>query len=375
MKKKRYRIGMIGYGGYGRFLIESWQELPEVEIRAVAGRNPERLKQTAERYHIPQIYIGAEALLQDPEIDIVVIATPPHQHSPEAVAAARAKKAIYCEKPLATSLKEGEKVAEAVAHHQVPFVMGYVMRYHPLFERLKQLVESQMLGELRRIDFSNTAADENLPPHHWLWDFSQSGGIFIEHGVHFFDIYSWLAQSEVTRISAHITFRPETRQADRYIATLEYQSGLIATFFHSFDKPERLERTFCHLIFDLGYLTLQGWIPTGLEMEIGLAERDRPFLQSLFPGFTEKVVLPSPEDKRLWRGRGRTFQVDQILKGEWQIGQTKQELYKKCVQDSLKDLLQALEDPSHRVRAGILEGLNSLKIAEMATQQALKGVS
>jgi predicted dehydrogenase len=65
-----------------------------------------------------------------------------------------------------------------------------MQRYNPLFGKVSRLVQSRVLGEVLHGSFENYGSDENLPVDHWFWDRSKSGGIFIEHGVHFFDLFA-----------------------------------------------------------------------------------------------------------------------------------------------------------------------------------------
>ena len=68
-----------------------------------------------------------------------------------------------------------------------------MQRYNPLYDVIAALIQTKCFGELLHGHFENDASDENLPPEHWFWDRSKSGGIFIEHGVHFFDTFAgWL---------------------------------------------------------------------------------------------------------------------------------------------------------------------------------------
>src|SRR6266481_8270239 len=79
---------------------------------------------------------------------------------------------------------------------------------------VQQLVEKRPLEELLRGYFENYASDENLPAQHWFWDREKSGGIFIEHGVHFFDMFSgWLGAGEV--VAAQRTLRPHVPLSHR----------------------------------------------------------------------------------------------------------------------------------------------------------------
>jgi predicted dehydrogenase len=363
---REYRLGLIGYGGYGRFLAETWKTLPNVRIEAVAGRAEDAVRRFAAEEGIPRIYAGersADALIRDPDLDAVVIATPPADHAEMALAAFRAGKHVFCEKPLATAIEDGERVKSVSEETGLRLAMGFVLRYDPLFDRLKRLVDAKVFGDLHRIDFRNFAGDEHLPPDHWFWDVSQSGGILVEHGVHFFDIYGWLVGSPPRRVTGHRTARPNTRQEDRVMATVEYENGVLASFYHAFDKPSRLEKTTARLAFDRGYAEVDGWIALSLRFDAALQPGDRDRLNDALPGWTEDACVPYPPEERRSRGGGHDYELIERVRGRWTLSEDKQAVYEACARANLSDLLHAIENPERRIRADVDAGLLSLRIA------------
>ncbi|MBW3624229.1 MAG: Gfo/Idh/MocA family oxidoreductase [Armatimonadetes bacterium] len=363
---RTYRLGMIGYGDYATFLIQTWRSLPKVEIAAIAGRTEDAVKQSAEELGIPKCYSGedsAEELIADPDLDIVVIATPPFTHAEMAERALRAGKHVLCEKPLAITADDAGRVCRAVKETGNRLAMGFVLRYDPLFDRLKRLVDERVFGELHRIDFQNFAGDEALPPDHWFWDVSKSGGILVEHGVHFFDIYTWLLGSEPRRITGHRTVRPGTAQEDRVMATVEYENGALASFYHAFDKPSRLEKTTARLAFDRGYMEVDGWIALTLEFDAALEPGDRDRLGEILPGWVQQDVKRYAEAERPARGGGNDYLLEERVKGCWTLSEDKQAVYEDCARRELADLLQGIDDPSHAIQADVEAGLRSVRIA------------
>src|SRR6201999_2560602 len=131
-------------------------------------------------------------------VDIVYIATPPFLHFDQARQALEAGKHVICEKPLALTTSQADELISIAHRKQRLLVANLMQRYNPLFNLVGQLIERKLLGELLHGYFENYASDENLPPEHWFWDPTKSGGIFIEHGVHFFDMFAgWLGAGEV----------------------------------------------------------------------------------------------------------------------------------------------------------------------------------
>ena len=95
------------------------------------------------------------------------------------------------------------------------------------------MIERRLLGELLHGYFENYASDENLPAEHWFWDRAKSGGIFVEHGVHFFDMFAgWLGAGEV--VAAQASRRAGTNIEDQVQCTVRYGDGVHVNFYHGF---------------------------------------------------------------------------------------------------------------------------------------------
>ncbi len=360
------RLGLIGYGGYGTFLARTWESVLGARVTALAGRHSEAACAAARSLGIPQVFTGddaADQLMRDPDLDALVITSPPSDHARMALAALEAGKHVYCEKPLATTVADAERVRDAVRRTGKRLAMGYVLRYDPLFERLKRLVDSRVFGELHRIDFENFAGDEHLPPDHWFWDVSRSGGILIEHGVHFFDIYSWLVGAAPRRVTGHRTRRAGTTQEDRVSATVEYENGCLASFYHAFDKPSRLERTTARLAFDRGYVEVDGWIALSLRFDAALEPDGRATLNELLPGWVEEASTAYAAGEQAARGAGHEYTLVERTRGAWTLSTDKQAVYEECARASLRDFLTAIADPKHIIRADVETGLAAVRIA------------
>lgn len=360
------RIGIIGNGGFTSFLIDAWQELPGVEVKAIAARNQARLDATASKFGIPHVFAGSSGwqdLVAEAPVDIVAIVTPPHLHAEMAIAALKAGKAVLCEKPLATTVADAELIARAVRTYGGPLSLNYVMRFNPLFEAIKNVVEEGVLGNLHRVDFTNLASDEGLPPEHWFWDLEQSGGILVEHGVHFFDIYTWVLGEAPSCVQGFRTVRPGTTQEDRVLATVLYNSGALGTFYHAFDRPGRLEYQRAMLSFDQGVLEVEGWIAINVRVDVSVATEQADRLKWLLPPTSSVNDLPYEADQRYARGGGREYLFDRRLQYESRFAPDQGVMYRRNVQDSLRDLVDAWRNPGSVPRANVEAGLSSLKIA------------
>ena len=111
-----------------------------------------------------------------------------------------------------------------------------MQRYNPLFDQVARLVESRVLGEVLHGSFENYASDENLPADHWFWDRTKSGGIFVEHGVHFFDLFAgWLGAGRVE--AAQVGVRPGTAIEEHAASTVRYGDTAWSTSTTASTRP------------------------------------------------------------------------------------------------------------------------------------------
>src|SRR3954469_7056064 len=146
------RAAIVGIGSWGRNLVSSVQGSSE-RIRFVAGatRTPEKARQWCELNGI-RLLDSYESLLSEKSIDAVVLATPHSMHCEQIIAAAKAGKHVFVEKPLGLDLPETEKAVKACADHNVTLAVGYNWRFQPALLAAKQMLEDGSLGKLLHIE-------------------------------------------------------------------------------------------------------------------------------------------------------------------------------------------------------------------------------
>lgn len=374
-------IGIVGAAGaFGHFIAEAIEEMGGARIVAVAGRNPERAERAArelgERAGGSQAgirvrpYTDHRALIADPNVELVVISTPPALHAAMGIDAARGGKAIFMEKPVATSVEESRALLDAVRQAGVAATVDFVMRYNPIFDQLHRWTTDGLLGGLRRVDFQNFAADESLPPDHWFWDRAQSGGILIEHGVHFFDIYGYLIGAPPVEVRSLLTTRPGTDQQDKVLADVYYANGALASYYHAFDKPSRLERTTAVLGYDRGYIEVEGWIATALTVDAVVDDAQRDLIAGT-PHLELETLETYDGAARRARGNGQDYTVTCRVRATLRLPRSKEDVYRTSVADALRDVVALMHDRSHRPRVTLADGARAVAIACAATNEWL----
>jgi predicted dehydrogenase len=147
----KLRWGIISTGAIAHKFARGVLRSNTGELVAVASRSDEKANEFAKLYHIPNAYGSYEALLADPNVDVVYIATPHPQHREWTVRAAQAKKHILCEKPLGLHHDEALEMLQAVWENSVFFMEAYMYRCHPQITRMLELIRAGEIGEVRVI--------------------------------------------------------------------------------------------------------------------------------------------------------------------------------------------------------------------------------
>ncbi len=271
-------VGVVGAGGFGAFCVGAFEELPDARVVAVMDTDLARAEAIAP--HGAASYDDLETLLGDRAVDIVHIATPPHLHGAFARRSAERGKHVLVEKPLATTVDEARAAVEAAQRAAVQLSINYVLRHHPIHRLALQLTRSGAMGSLQYFALENFASSQRLPPDHWFWDPKLSGGIHVEHGVHFIDLLLAHAQTDPDAVVGTTQQRADGR-VDRVGVVLRFGDALVASMYHSFNRDGASERTSLRLAFEHGHVTIEGWIPTRLDMEGSIAQEAEPTMRAL----------------------------------------------------------------------------------------------
>ncbi|GER90986.1 hypothetical protein KDW_51480 [Dictyobacter vulcani] len=358
-------LGIVGYGGFGEFTAKAYAHMPQVRIVAITDVDATRRNAAASTYHATA-YETYEQLLADPAVEIVVINTPPWLHAAQAQQAALAGKHIFLEKPLAIDLAEADNLLAILQERQVHLGIDYVLRHVPIYNILQQLTSSKLLGEITYLRLENVASNEALHGDHWFWKRQYSGGIFIEHGVHFFDLCNQLSQSLPGDISAYAHTGSDGRQ-DRVMANVAYNNGILASFYHAFDRPAILEQTVLHVTMEHGTAVVTGWIPDRLEIE-GTLSRERYDELSNLLGVELKVTsVPAPEG------------ITGATAGELVMAQVTREDrtadYTQAVTIGLSEFIHSIQDHNYQPQVSLQDSYSSFRLAYRAQQSIDQGHS
>ncbi len=226
----KLKIGIIGAGRIGKVHAENIAfRIPEAELAAIADVNAEAARRLAERSRGARVAGSAEELLRDPAVDAVLICSSTDTHADLIIAAARAGKHIFCEKPIDFNLSKIDRALEAVEQARVKLQIGFNRRFDANFARVRKAVVSGEIGTPHLLHI--ISRDPAPPPISYV---KVSGGMFLDMTIHDFDMARFLIGDEVTEVyaAAGVRVDPEIGKAgdvDTAVITLRFANGALGT--------------------------------------------------------------------------------------------------------------------------------------------------
>jgi predicted dehydrogenase len=228
---KKLRWGIVGCAGIAiRSVIPGIQASQTGEVVAIASRDGEKAKSTAEKLGIPTAYDSYEALLEDDSIDAVYIPLPNHLHKEWTIRAAEAGKHVLCEKPFALTAAEAVEMAEACAKAGVHLAEAFMYRHHPRYDRIKEIVASGEIGTIRGIHgtftFNSSGATENVRFHREM-----GGGALYDIGCYPISAARYILGKEPEAATVTAFFSPQHGNVDMMASGLiEFPDSVGLTF-------------------------------------------------------------------------------------------------------------------------------------------------
>lgn len=364
-------VGVIGFGGFALFAMQHFSQCPGVRLVGMACTYETAAIAAARRFGLGDP-VPLEALCARDEVDLVYIATPPFLHCEQALVALNAGKHVICEKPLALTVAQAETMIKTAQERDLLLVANLMQRYNPLFDRIKKVVDSGVLGAPLHGYFENYATDEGLLADHWFWNRTMSGGIFVEHGVHFFDLFAgWLGEGTVE--AAQVGRRAVGGMEDQVQCTVRYADDVLVNFYHGFTQPARLDRQELRLVFERGEVTLQEWVPARVRILAAVDEEQGRALMSLFPGARLDILGAYGAGARAARGHGKVQDIWEVVELRHGDGVNKLCLYGELLRAMMTDQMNWIKDRSHVRRVTEENGYSSLAMACTADAMAHRG--
>lgn len=226
------RMGILGAGRIGKLHAENiYYRLPQFSLAAIA--DPFIDHDWAETLQIAQVTANAEEVINNPDIDAVLIASPTTLHQQQVIAASEAGKAIFCEKPLGLSEEEILICLAVVEKHKTLLQIGFNRRFDPNFSSIRARILGGAIGSPNLVHI--TSRDPMCPPRDYC---KTSGGMFMDMSIHDFDMARFLIGAEVTEVFAQgsVLIHPyfsEFNDIDTAVVQLRFANGALAVIDNS----------------------------------------------------------------------------------------------------------------------------------------------
>ena len=228
--KEKSNFAVVGCGKIGERHCEVLKNHPEVELVAVCDSTKERADSFATKFSAKAYYDYVE-LLEDNNIDIISICTPSGLHAKQAIAAAKAKKHIICEKPMALTIEDCDNMIQAAAENNVRLFVVKQNRYNEPILKLKEAIDKNKLGKLyllsAHILWNRT--NQYYKEAAWRGTSTLDGGSLMNQSSHFVDLLHWLGGNVKSIYAKMDTFMHDIETEDTGVVLMKFENGALGS--------------------------------------------------------------------------------------------------------------------------------------------------
>jgi len=301
--------GIIGCGDVTEIKSgPAFNKVQNSSLVAVMRRDAEKAKDYAERHNVPKWYNNATDLINDPDVNAIYIATPPSSHEEHTIAAIKAGKPVYVEKPMTINVDSALRMAEAADKKQVKLVVAHYRREQPMFKKIKALLVEKVISDIRFVKLeyykrSLTNEELKIPKNKWRVDPSiAGGGLFYDLAPHQLDMmYYFFGDAE--QING-IAFNQEKLYyaEDITTGTILFKNGIIFNGLWSFNVNEKHEKDIIEIVGTKGTIQFAVFGEPKIMMMIDgkkenflfdkLQHVQQPMIQKAVDHFLDKAPNP-----------------------------------------------------------------------------------
>jgi myo-inositol 2-dehydrogenase / D-chiro-inositol 1-dehydrogenase len=224
----KIKLAMLGCGAVADLYLPVNKYLDCAEIVAAIDIDEENVRYIAEKYNIDKIYNDPKDAANDKEIDAVIIGSPPNLHADHIELFAEKKKHILCEKPMASTVAQCQRIIDICKNNNVKLQLGHMKRFMRGNQKIKATIDSGALGKVFMAECHWDCAVPQL-----IGTYREQkvtvGGSFQDHGPHAFDLVRWWTSNDILEVSATIrSVHPGRPTEDAGVAVLEHENGMFS---------------------------------------------------------------------------------------------------------------------------------------------------
>jgi myo-inositol 2-dehydrogenase / D-chiro-inositol 1-dehydrogenase len=244
------KVGIVGVGSMGTTHAAGWTETP-AEIVGFAAETQKEAGSIASQYDT-NVYSSFEDML--PQVDVVDICSPTHLHYEMALKAAAAGKHVICEKPLARTTQQAQKVVDACKKAGVQLLVAHVVRFFPEYALARAAVVEGQIGRPGVIRLHRGSYRPKKPAGNWFLDEVKSGGILMDLMIHDYDYACWVAGEVESVIAQRATEHHIEAPVDYGLVILTHRSGTLSHISGAWAYPPPTFRTKLEIAGDQGLI-------------------------------------------------------------------------------------------------------------------------
>ena len=277
-------------------------------IKAVMRRNSEKAKDFAIRHGVEKWYDNADDLLNDPEVNAIYIATPPSTHAEYTLKAAAVGKPVYVEKPMARSHKECQSMVEACKKANVPLYVAYYRRTLPNILKVKELIDSGSIGDIRSVDITVQMTIENEivgthdHPYNWRVDPEVAGGgYFYDLASHQLDALDFIFGPIVEAKGFSENQSKNYKADDITVGVFKFKNGILGKGLWAFNTSKASQYEMTTIIGSKGQISFPFWGDHHVTLEI----ENEPVKKFEFevPEYIQEILIQSIVDELQGKGK------------------------------------------------------------------------
>lgn len=267
MNKTQYKWATLGTGVIANELAQALQSLGG-NLYSVANRTYDKGLEFAQKYGIQKVYQTIDEVFEDPEVDIIYISTPHNTHINYLRKALSAGKHVLCEKSITLNSEELEEAIALAEENQIILAEAMTIFHMPIYRRLRELVQSQALGDLKMIQM-NFGSYKDYDMTNRFFNRNLAGGALLDIGVYALSFVRWFMSETPDQISSQVKLAPTgvDEQVGILLSNPKGEMATIALTLHA-KQPKRGT-----IAYDKGYIELYEY-PRGQKAIITYTEDD-----------------------------------------------------------------------------------------------------
>ena len=236
--KKMLRVGIIGAGGIGGVHAKCYGNIPNVKIVGVADIILERAKNLANAFGAEAVDNGDE-LIKREDIDVIDICVPTYLHGDFMIKSAKAKKNVLCEKPMALTYEEGQKMIKAANENNIKFMIAHVLRFFPEYLDAKKIMSDGTIG-LPKMIRTYRGGPNPAKIREWYGYHDKSGGSIQDSLIHDIDFLTWvLGPVKEVYAKGNVFQRKEPGDPEYDLVTMELNNGILVHLVSDWSGDEK----------------------------------------------------------------------------------------------------------------------------------------